>query len=445
MVKRREDIEENQATEQEIYGQLDEEILRKLDWFQDQKIGVIFHWGLYAEAGIVESWQLSEADDWARKKGAWRDNIDDLRRDYWALNQTFNPTQFDAKDWAKACQAAGFKYMIFTTKHHDGFAMYDTQFSDYKLTGGDSIFQKDPRADVFGQVVSAFREVGLGIGAYYSKPDWHCPYYWVPDERAKGRHASYDPQDNPEMWAKFNDFVTNQLTEISQNYQPLDLLWLDGGWVNAGHHEFLDMTNIAKKVREKQPDLLLVDRTIGGEYENYVTPERKIPEVAPIKAWESNIPLAKNWGYVPDDTYKPFEEILESLVRIVCMGGNVIFGVGPKPDGSLPEPALAIMQQLGAWLAQYGQAIYGTRPVHFDQKSVFEFVKKEGVIYGFALSSQVTHQEILALVTLTRELTFLNDGSSVDISNETAAIPKFDAQYTVVKFKISTDEERIKL
>lgn len=212
MVKKREDIEENLEAEQEAYGNLAKEVQEKLEWFQDQKIGVIFHWGLYAEAGIVESWQLSEEDDWARKKGSWRDQIDELRHDYWALDQAFNPTKFDAAEWAKACQAAGFKYMIFTTKHHDGFAMYDTQFSDYKLTGGDAIFQNDPRADAFGQVVSAFREVGLGIGAYYSKPDWHSPYYWVPGESAKGRLASYDPKEKPEMWAKFNQFVTNQLT-----------------------------------------------------------------------------------------------------------------------------------------------------------------------------------------------------------------------------------------
>ena len=146
----------------------------------------------------------------------------------------------------------------------------------------------------------------------------------------------------------------------------MDILWLDGGWVNAGHNEYLDMDQIAQKVRKDQPDLLIVDRTIGGKYENYVTPERKIPELAPLKAWESNIPLAKNWGYVPNDQYKPFEEILESVVKIVCMGGNVILGVGPKPDGTLPEPALDIMGQLGEWLSQYGQAIYSTRPIQFN-------------------------------------------------------------------------------
>ncbi|GHU39882.1 hypothetical protein FACS1894193_01160 [Bacilli bacterium] len=435
MVKKREDIEENLAAEQEAYGDLSKEIQEKLEWFQDQKIGVIFHWGLYAEAGIVESWQLSEEDDWARKKGAWREQIDELRRDYWELNRKFNPIKFDASEWAKACQAAGFKYMILTTKHHDGFAMYDTQFSDYKLTGGDSAFQHDPRADVFGQVVTAFRQAGLGIGAYYSKPDWHSPYYWVLGERPKGRLASYDPKTNPEMWAKFNEFVTNQLTEISDKYNPLDILWLDGGWVNAGHNEYLDMDQIAQKVRKNQPDLLIVDRTIGGTYENYVTPERKIPDIAPVKAWESNIPLAKNWGYVPNDQYKSFEEILENLVKIVCMGGNVILGVGPKPDGTLPKPALAIMSQLGKWLAQYGQAIYGTRPIKFEKKSVFDFVQKAGTIYGFARSNELTNQDILALSALTNQLTFLNDGSSLELLLEQLTIPTFDEDYTVVAFQ----------
>ena len=334
---------------------LDPEVQRSLTWFQDQKLGVIFHWGLYAQAGIVESWQLSKEDEWARKKGAWRPTLEQLRHDYWALADEFNPQAFCPECWSQACEDAGFRYMLFTTKHHDGFSMYDTAFSDYKVTNGPC------RTDVLRGVMDAFHKQGLATGLYFSKPDWRCPFYWEPGSDPRGRYASYDPQEKAELWARFNEFVKNQLVELCTNYGNQRILWLDGGWVNHDNHEFLDMDDIVGEVRRLQPGLIVVDRTIGGAYENYVTPERKIPEVPPERPWESNIPLAKNWGYVPRDVYKSFSEILESVVRIVCLGGNALLGVGPKPDGTLPEEALGIMRRLGAWMRKYGEGIYGTQ------------------------------------------------------------------------------------
>lgn len=381
MAKIRQDIEENLTTDYEAYEELPEVIQEKLEWFKDQKIGVIFHWGLYAVAGIVESWQMSEEDDWARKN-PWRNDIDELRADYWGLNHSFNPYQFNPTAWAQACKDAGFRYMLFTTKHHDGFNMYDTAYSEYKVTQTPCPFAENPQADVFGAVAEAFREVGLSVGAYYSKPDWHSPLYWVPGERPKGRYASYDPHEFPERWAQYNQFVHDQLVEITTNYGELDILWLDGGWVNS-RHELLDMDRIAQAVRTQQQDLLIVDRSIGGKYENYVTPERKIPEIPPTKAWESNIPLAKNWGFCPNDTYKSFEEILTSVVQVVAMGGNIILGVGPKPDGTLPREALAILEPLGEWLTQFGEGIYETRPSTYKAPHGWSFTQKGTVIYAF--------------------------------------------------------------
>lgn len=386
----REDIEENHQTAQESYGELSEPLKQKIAWFKDQKIGVIFHWGLYAQAGIVESWQLSEEDDWARKK-PWREDLETLRKDYWSLNQSFNPSHFDPDDWAKQVKDAGFRYMLFTTKHHDGFSMYDTKFSDYKVTNQDVPFSQSKHADVFGALANAFRAQEISVGAYYSKPDWHSPLYWVPGESPKGRYASYDPLEKPELWEQYNQFVENQLVEINQNYGDLDILWLDGGWVNTDNHEFLDMATTVEKLRTTQPDLLVVDRTIGGEFENYVTPERKIPDNLPEKAWESNIPLAKNWGYVPNDQYKPFKEILSSLIKIVALGGNVILGVGPKPDGTLPAEAQAIMKELGDWLSIYGEGIYETRPNQMPKvDDQWYLTTKQNEVFAFLVPTSDT-------------------------------------------------------
>lgn len=379
----RHDIEKNQASEIEAYEKLEPTIKKKLEWFKDQKLGVIFHWGLYSEAGIVESWQLSKEDSWARKKGAWRKNLSTLRKDYWNLQTTFNPEKFDPKVWANLMKTNGFKYMLFTSKHHDGFNMFDTEFSNYKITSKDSGFHTNPHADILKYINQAFREVGISVGTYYSKADWHSPYYWEPNSDPIGRYASYDPEMKPDTWCKFNQYVENQLTELVGNYGPIDILWLDGGWVNRDNHEFLKMNQIVSKLRQIQPDLLVVDRTIGGRFENYVTPEREIPEQPPLKAWESNIPLAKNWGYVPNDHYKSFEDILETFVKVVALGGNLILGVGPKPDGTLPNESVSLVKKLGKWLKRFGKAIYGTRPVpELKFKNCF-LTKKENHLFIF--------------------------------------------------------------
>ena len=175
------------------------------EWFQDLKLGVIFHYGLYAQAGIVESWQLSEKDLWAREGREFRQDFKQLQLDYWNLISEFNPTQLDAKKWAEDCKAAGFKYCIFTTKHHDGFNLFNTMTTEYKVGGKLSPFKRDILAEVF----AAFREEGLGIGAYYSKADWYSQYYWLDDETVKGRNASYDTAAHPEIWQKYAQGFTS--------------------------------------------------------------------------------------------------------------------------------------------------------------------------------------------------------------------------------------------
>ncbi|UQS82802.1 alpha-L-fucosidase [Bombilactobacillus folatiphilus] len=405
--KIRQDIVKNQAAVAENYQNLSSILRDKLAWFQDQKLGVLIHWGLYSQAGIIESWQLSKEDTWARKNGAWRADLQTLRHDYWNLNHDFNPVFFDPQDWAQQLKAAGFKYTLFTTKHHDGFNMYDTKFSDYKITADDSAFAKNPYADVFKHLNQAFRQVGLATGAYYSKADWHSEDYWLPGSNPRGRYASYDPQTDPKHWQRFNNYVQNQLVEICQDYGSIDILWLDGGWVNSQNHEQLDMDQIVTQIRTIKPDTLIVDRTIGGQYENYVTPEQQIPDIAPKKVWESNLTLAQNWGYVPHDKYKSFAEILDSIVKIITLGGNVVLGIGPKPDGTFPVEAQKIMQQLGAWLQVFGEAVYETRagavaPLLCTKKNhtLYLFFKQQSVGQKLNLSRLLTHSsQVLVLET----------------------------------------------
>lgn len=330
----------------------------RLEWFQDMKFGVIFHYGLYAEAGIVESWQLSEKDVWAREGREFRKDFQQLQLDYWNLISTFNPAQLDAKKWAQVCKDAGFKYCIFTTKHHDGFNMYNTMESEYKIGGKLSPFKRDILKEVF----AAFQKEGLATGAYYSKADWYSPFYWLDDDTIKGRGASYDTQAHPEIWNRYVEFVHRQIWELTHNYGKVDLLWLDAGWCGQGRED-LQMDKLAEIARDQQDDLIIVDRMMGGRHENYVTPERKIPAIdeIPQKPWESNIPIGNDWGYVPTDSFKSSQELIETLVDVVSKGGNLILGVGPTPEGTFTEEETAILQDIGDWLSIYGEGIYNTR------------------------------------------------------------------------------------
>ena len=189
-------------------------VLEKLERFQDWKFGFMMHWGIYSQWGCIESWPLVEADKWARPDDleAWtmRDkDFDRFFRDYVALNKTFDPRHFDPARWLDAAEDAGMQYLVFTTKHHDGFCLFDTEHTDYRTTHPSCPFHTDPNADVIEAVFDTFRKAGFAIGAYYSKSDWHHPGYWAPEWPHKDRNVNYDITEHPEKWAAFVDFTHN--------------------------------------------------------------------------------------------------------------------------------------------------------------------------------------------------------------------------------------------
>ncbi|WP_442591065.1 alpha-L-fucosidase [Pedobacter sp. AW31-3R] len=350
----------------------EKEVRAKLDKWEDQKFGMLIHWGLYAVPGIIESWQIC-SENWIERDSTIA--YEDYKKWYFGLQKDFNPLKFNPEAWAKAGKDAGMKYMIFTTKHHDGFSMFDTKETDFSIAHGP--FASHPKKDVAKYVFDAFRKEGFMIGAYFSKPDWHSQYFWWSKYATPDRNTNYDIRKYPWRWNKFKQFAFNQINELMTNYGSIDILWLDGGWVRplstvndevrgwgAAIPEWdqqIDMPKIAAMARKAQPGLLMVDRTVHGPYENYQTPEQKIPEKQLDHPWESCLTLGTSWGYVNNEVYKPSSEVIRSLAEVVAKGGSLLLGVGPSPDGTLPAVAVSRMEEIGSWMKMNGKAIYSTR------------------------------------------------------------------------------------
>jgi alpha-L-fucosidase len=356
----------------------------RLEWFQDLKFGFMMHWGAYSQWGCIESWPLVEVDKWARPDDlpAWTERGKDMerfKRDYWALPKTFNPVKFDPLEWARAAKAAGMKYLVFTTKHHDGFCMFDTRFTDYRVTAPDVPFHSNARSNVVREVFNAFRHQGFGLGAYFSKADWHCPDYWSPDAPARTRNPNYDPLLRPEQWRRFVEFTHSQIQELMTGYGPIDILWLDAGQVRPPQQS-IQMDRLVAMARQHQPRLIVVDRTVGGRYENYRTPEQEVPEKPLPYVWETCMTMGDQWSFKPGDNYKSTRRLIHLLVDIVGKGGNFLLNVGPQQEGELPAEAVLRLKEIGQWMQVNGDAIYGTRPLapYKDGQVVFTRKGKRG-------------------------------------------------------------------
>lgn len=377
----------NYSSEKEWVKPEDPLLLERLEWFKDQKLGLMMHWGPYSQLGVVESWALSDEDgDWSRGGIDWEEEGEDLKRQYVNLNKTFNPIRYQPDVWAELAAEAGFKYLIFTTKHHDGFCMWDTHTTDYRITGSESPFHTHKYADICKHLFDAFRDKGLAIATYFSKADWNTPYYWAPG-MPRGSHMwrgpSYDPKEYPWLWEQFVKFTHEQIMELMTRYGRIDVLWLDAGWVRAGSKVGQDIRlgEVVEEARKLQPWLISADRTVGGPYENYVTPEQTIPEGPVHVPWESCITMGNSFSFNYEDDYKPTRQLVHTLLEVVSKGGNLALNVGPQPDGRLPRGAIARMKELGAWLKVYGEAVYGTRMCAPYYTGNCAFTCKGGTVY----------------------------------------------------------------
>ena len=361
----------------------------RLEWFKGLKFGLFIHWGIYCQWDCCESWPLVPEDEWARVDSmkCWVERDKDIKRfqrDYWQLSRTFNPVNFNAHKWAEAAEYAGMKYVNFTTKHHDGFCMWDTKTTDYRVTGSDCAFRGDPRANITKEVFDAFRKRDFAISCYFSKSDWKSPYYWKPDAEALTRNPNYDTYVEPEVWEQFVQYTHQQIEELMSGYGHVDCLWLDGGQVRPPDQD-IRMGEIAAMARRHQPGLIIVDRTVGGEYENVLTPERMIPDKPLGHPWESCLPIGNDWCHTEGDTYRPVGQLIHLLIETVAKGGNLLLGAGPKPDGTLPYEIVERLKAIGSWMKINSEAIYGSNAVHPFAEGDIRFTKNGKYVYAFVM------------------------------------------------------------
>jgi len=383
-------------------------VLENLENWQDMKFGLFMHWGTYSQWGIVESWSLCPEDEgWTQRKKEHGESYYEYVKNYENLQTTFNPTQFAPEKWAKLAKAAGMKYVIFTTKHHDGFAMFDTQESDYKITSPNTPFSSNSRANITKEIFDAFRKDNFKIGAYFSKPDWHTEYYWWSYFPPKDRNVNYDPIRYPDRWNQFKNYTYNQINELTSEYGKVDILWLDGGWVRPFKtidptvewqrtikvEQDIDMDKIGTMARNNQPGIIVVDRTVPGKWENYVTPEQSIPDHTMDIPWESCITMGDSFSYVPNDNYKPTKKIIETLIKIISRGGNYLLNIAPGPNGDFDQVAYDRLQEISSWMKINEKSVYASRPIppfhegdyyytkSKDNKNVYVFHISEGEKY----------------------------------------------------------------
>jgi alpha-L-fucosidase len=326
------------ASPAQTESETDPLVLKNLEHFKDMKFGLMMHWGVYSIWGAVESWPICDAEPYGRNAlPQWEQsgkNVETFMKMYFDLNTQFNPIHFKPEAWADAANDAGMKYLVFTTKHHDGFCMYDTRQTNYRTTHPLCPFHSSPKADITKVLFHAFRQRGFRIGAYYSKADWHNPNYWDPVYRRLAREANYDPAEHPALWAAYVDFVHKQIRELMAGYGPIDILWLDSDWVRPPRED-INMSGLARMAREHQPGLIMVDRAVGGRYENYKTPEQTVPDAYFEGTWEGCLTMGEQWSYNPADKYKSVRQLIHTLVQIVARGGNLLLNMGPYPEGRL--------------------------------------------------------------------------------------------------------------
>ncbi len=353
-----------------------QKVMARTKWWRESRFGMFIHFGAYAVPG----------------RGEWVKSNEKLTTEqYQKYIDTFNPTDFDAKAWAKTAKAAGMKYAVLTAKHHDGYCMFDSKLTDYKLS------TRFKGRDLVREFLDAFRAEGIKVGLYYSIIDWNHPDY--PNV---GNHPQRDDKEYAKRnfnWDNYLKYMHGQVNELTKNYGKIDIMWFDYSFGEYSGEKW-KAKELVDLVRKNQPEIILDNRlenhegsssklrmvTSLGDFE---TPEQGIPDQPLIDKygnaipWETCLTLNGVWGYSEfDHNWKSPELIVHSLVNCVSKNGNLLLNVGPDSRGNIPEESIAILKNVGQWLAKNGESIYGSESVNFPKPDWGRYTRKGKSIYA---------------------------------------------------------------
>ncbi|MET7328391.1 alpha-L-fucosidase [Nonomuraea sp. NPDC005650] len=370
----------------------------RLAEFREQRFGLFVHWGLYA---------LAARHEWVKQ----RERLTDEQ--YQPYFDHFDPDLFDPDAWAEAAAGAGMRYMVLTTKHHDGFCLWDSAQTDY------SVANTPHGKDLVGPIVEAFRGRGLGVGFYHSLIDWHHPHFPI-----DGLHPAYieDKIHDGRNIEIYQSYLHNQVEELLTRYGRIDTMWFDfsyskrvrDGRLTPGGKGAADWRSeeLAALVRRLQPEILINDRLeIPGDF---TTPEQYQPVTPPGRVWEACQTLNGSWGYDRDNLdYKSVDLLLRMLVDTVSKDGNLLLNVGPNGRGAFDPRALETLRGLGEWMRLHGRSIYGTGPSTYEAPPDCRYTQRGDRLYVHLFAWPYRHLHLPGLAGKVRYAQLLNDASEI--------------------------------
>jgi len=323
--------------------------------WREMKFGLFIHWGPVSLKGTEIGWSRG-----GQRRGRNDKSTGSIPVEiYDNLYKQFNPVKFDADEWIQIAKDAGMKYLVFTSKHHDGFSMFDSKLTEYKITN--SPFKRD----VVKELADACHKAGLKLGYYYSPPDWHHPDY------------------RTENHLRYIKFLHGQLREICSNYGKIDIIWFDG---LGGKAQDWDSENLFRMIRQLQPHVIINNRAgLPGDHD---TPEQRIGKFQNDRPWETCMTICQQWAWKPNDQMKSLKQCIDTLVRVVGGDGNLLFNVGPMPDGRIEPRQVERLKKMGKWLDEYGKSIYTTRGGPFKPGGWGASTYKGNTIYIHVLNWQ---------------------------------------------------------
>ena len=375
--------------------------MSRTDWFREARFGLFIHWGLYA---------IPAAGEWIFARRDWKDG------EYQALMKQFNPVDYDPARWAELAKAAGMKYVVFTTKHHDGFCMFDSRYTDYKVTN--TPYGKD----VTRMLADAFRQVGLKVGFYHSLPDWTHPGYADEESPEFILHQKlHTPTE--EQHRAFQDYLFNQVEQLMSDYGKIDLLFFDYTSRTKAGTDYFDRERLLKMIYEKQPEILVNDRLAYYKDDvrdfDYYTPEVAVMN-QPLQVkgkdvvWETCATMNGKWGYTEGaDQYRDVNTITAGLMGCVSNNGNLLLNVGPEPGGKFPAGAVETLKKLADWNRTNGEAVTGCGRSGFQAPYGCCYTQKGNTLYCYMLAACMGDLILPGLKDRAGKITLLRTGEEV--------------------------------